>query len=153
MPPFVPAPHSVAVVTAANTLPFVNFSAGAVGAGGAVVNFSYSITDVNGTSNTVTNPVTIQDSGFVATSIANCYDRVGAATPVSSMAALANAINAAATGRPDHHRGQHLRGRHLHVQPAGDRGWPDRGAAGRGARQRDHQRRALDPRQRDQRAW
>ena len=93
-----PSPDSVAIISAANTLPYLEYTAGAVSPGGAARSFSYRISDVNGTSNTATCTVTVQDSGFVADSIANCYTHTGGTTPVDSMAALEIAINSAAPG-------------------------------------------------------
>lgn len=89
---------SVAVIAVANTLPFVEYTAAAVGPGGAIRSFNYRITDVNGISNTTTCPVTVQDSGFVPLSIANCYTHTGSTIPVSNMAELEAAIDAANPG-------------------------------------------------------
>ena len=79
---------SVAVIAVANTLPFVEYTAGAIGPGGAGRLFNYRIADVNGTSNTITVPVTVQDSGFVADPLANCYVIAAETANVNNMGSI-----------------------------------------------------------------
>jgi hypothetical protein len=79
----------------------INYTAGAVAADTAR-SFTYRLTDGNGTSNTATVSVTVQDSGFVPVSNANPFiikpNNDPSVTVVNSMADLEAAVNSAAPG-------------------------------------------------------
>jgi Concanavalin A-like lectin/glucanases superfamily/Right handed beta helix region len=77
----------------------IAYTAGAVAADTAR-SFTYRITDPNGTSNTATVNVTVQNVGGPAASNVNCYVESGTDTVVvNSAAALEAAVNAAPPGR------------------------------------------------------